>query len=190
MEAALRLLVPRIVPDATFDIYPHQGIGDLFASLPGKLKGYQHWAPDHYRYAVVLDEDRVDCRARKQIVEDFFREAGIPTKSRPASDGSFRGVTRLAVEELEAWLLGDAEAVTTAFPRIPDNFASRARYRDPDGIAGGTWEALQHLLQSRGYHRGGLRKTEAAIDIARHMEPSRNRSRSFGCFCDGLRALR
>lgn len=30
-----------------------------------------------------------------------------------------------------------------------------------------------------GYHRGGLNKIAAAMDISRHMRPDRNKSKSF-----------
>jgi hypothetical protein len=49
--------------------------------------------------------------------------------------------------------------------------------------------ALARILQQAGYHRGGLPKMEAAGRIARHMDPARNRSRSFQVFYDGLRGL-
>jgi hypothetical protein len=63
----------------------------------------------------------------------------------------------------------------------------KAGYRDPDAIKGGTWEALQRILQRAGYHQGGLQKIRAKSDIATHMDPDRNRSLSFRGFRDRLR---
>ncbi|MGH7753687.1 MAG: DUF4276 family protein, partial [Gemmatimonadales bacterium] len=62
-------------------------------------------------------------------------------------------------------------------------------FRDPDGIAGGTWEALERVLQRAGYFKAGLRKIEAARTISNNMDPDRNRSASFTAFRDALREL-
>jgi len=95
-------------------------------------------------------------------------------------------VNRLAVEELEAWFFGDVEAIAAAYPRVPRNLARKAPFRNPDRIKGGTWEALERVLQRAGHFPGGLGKIEAARAIARHMDPQRNRSRSFCVFRDAL----
>ncbi len=56
-------------------------------------------------------------------------------------------------------------------------------------MAGGTWESLERVLQKAGYHAGGLSKLKAAREISIHMDPVRNRSRSFQVFRDGLLKL-
>ncbi|HEO69753.1 MAG TPA: DUF4276 family protein [Candidatus Hydrogenedentes bacterium] len=86
-------------------------------------------------------------------------------------------------------ILGDVKAIEAAYPRVRASVAGKARYRDPDKIKGGTWEALERVLQRAGYHRGGLAKIKAAQDIVSHMDPSRNTSRSFQVFREGLLAL-
>jgi hypothetical protein len=98
-------------------------------------------------------------------------------------------VSRLAIEELEAWFFGDAEAIVGAYPKMPPKLASKRRYRNPDAITGGTWEALERELQKAGYYRGGLPKVEVARMVSQHMDPQRNRSRSFQVFREGVRAL-
>jgi hypothetical protein len=95
-------------------------------------------------------------------------------------------VNRIAVEELEAWFFGDATAIMQAYPGIPASLPQKAKYREPDAIAGGTWEALERVLQRAGYFKGGLAKIEAARSIARKMDPQQNRSISFRCFRDAL----
>jgi hypothetical protein len=92
----------------------------------------------------------------------------------------------LAIEELEAWFLGDIHAVVRTYPRVPETTGNRNRYRNPDSIRGGTWKALGSILQAAGYHSGGLRKIQAARSIAPHLNPAQNRSRSFRGFCDRL----
>ena len=100
--------------------------------------------------------------------------------------GVYMVVNRLAIEELEAWYFGDWQAVRAAFPRVPATIPLQARYRDPDEIAGGTWEAFERVLQRVGYYSGGLRKVEMARSVATQMEPQRNSSPSFCTFRDVL----
>ncbi len=95
-------------------------------------------------------------------------------------------INRIAVEELEAWFFGDVGALVAAYPGVPETLDRRAKYRNPDAIAGGTWEALERVLQEAGHHGGGLAKVRAARDIAAHMDPGRNRSRSFQVFRDAI----
>jgi hypothetical protein len=86
---------------------------------------------------------------------------------------------RIAVEELEAWYFGDWTAVCAAYPRVPQTVPSNPRYRDPDAVAKGAWEALERILRKAGYFKTGLRKIELARAVAPHMDPEKNRSHSF-----------
>jgi hypothetical protein len=110
-------------------------------------------------------------------LEHIARDAGLVTRT--ANRSRWRVANRLAIEELEAWYFGDWEAVREAYPRVAAGVPRQARYRDPDAIAGGTWEAFLRVLQEAGYFPGGLRKIEAASAIAACMVPARNRSQSF-----------
>ena len=95
-------------------------------------------------------------------------------------------VNRIAIEELEAWYFGDWPAVCAAYPKVSAHVASKAGYRDPDSIAGGTWEAFERVLQRHGYFRGGLAKIEAARALGAAIDPARNRSVSFGRLRDAV----
>ena len=186
-EAALEVVVPRVVgPAVTFQFHPHQGKQDLLAVLPNRLRAYASWLPADWRIVVLIDEDRQDCHILKAQLEDIAQAAHLVTKSVAAVGQSFQVLNRIAIEELEAWFFGDVEALRQAYPRLPRSLGRRARYRDPDGIHGGTCEALERVLQEAGYYRGGLSKIAAARDIARHMDPTRNASRSFQVFRAGL----
>jgi hypothetical protein len=88
----------------------------------------------------------------------------------------------VAIEELEAWFFGDWDAVRQIYPRAPANLPSRQGFRDPDAIAGGTWEALERLLQRHGYMLGGLRKIDTARAIGAVLDPQHSRSASFRAF--------
>ncbi len=187
-EAALGNLLPKIVGrEVTHSIHPHQGKSDLLDKLPSRLRGYENWLPADWRIVVLVDQDRSGCREIKGRLERAAAQAGLVTKSTRLP--SFQVLNRLAVEELEAWFFGDVEAIVQAYPGVPPILGQKARYRDPDAIAGGTWEALERVLQRAGYFRNGLRKIEAARAISAHMAPERNRSRSFRVFRDALREI-
>jgi hypothetical protein len=185
MEAALRLLVPKIVGQLSFEVYAHQGKRDLVERLAERLRGYSAWIPASWRIVVVVDRDEDDCEQLKAKLEKIAAQAGFVTRSR-SGNGPYVVVNRIAIEELEAWYFGDWEAVRVVYPRVAETIPRRAKYRASDAIAGGTWEAFERLLQSAGYIAGGLPKIEAARSIAEHMEPDRNTSPSFRVLRDAL----
>lgn len=127
---------------------------------------------------MIVDRDDDDCRKLKQQLEQMATEAGLVTKTR-AGNKPYTVINRLAIEELEAWYFGDWDAVKAAYPRVSVKIPQQAKYREPDAIAGGTWEAFERILKKAGYFKTGLRKIEAARTVASLMDPTRNRSRSF-----------
>ena len=188
MERALRLLLPKLLGEISFEIFPHRGKSDLLDRLLPRLRAYRSFLDQDARILVVVDADRTPCTQVKQQLEEIAREAGLSTRSRRLR-GRFHVINRVVVEELEAWYFGDWTAVRMVFPRLPDDIPRQRRYRQPDRIAGGTWEAFQRILQSAGYFPAGLRKIEAADRIARYMEPSRNTSPSFQALRTALSSL-
>jgi hypothetical protein len=141
------------------------------------------------RIVVVVDEDRQDCHQLKGQLERFAQSAGLHTKSAPHANGRFHVLNRIAIEELEAWFFGDVGALRSAYPRVPGTLNRRARFRDPDAINGGTWQALARVLKSAGYYRAGFPKIEVARTVAAKMDPQANTSKSFQVFREGLSAL-
>jgi len=189
MEEALKNLLPRLLSAETSSrILTFQGKTDLLKQLPARMRAYSKWIPETYRIIVLVDEDRQDCLALKQRLEDTAIQAGLSTKT-SASDPLFKVLNRIVIEELEAWFLGDMEAIRQAYPRIPASLVSSNRFHNPDAIQGGTWETMERTLQRYGYFKSGYAKVDAARTISAHMEPDRNRSKSFQVFRDGLRAL-
>ena len=178
MEAALSILLPRMVGNASFHIYSHQCKDELLARLPQRLQGYEPWLPPTWRIVVLVDRDDDSCTELKQKVERMAANAGLATRSR-RKQGTYAIVNRIVIEELEAWYFGDWDAVRKAYPRVEAGVPAQAKYREPDAIKGGTWEALERVLKAAGYFKTGLRKIELARTIAAHMDPGRNRSRSF-----------
>jgi hypothetical protein len=188
MEEALKNLLPRILlPETTYRILNFQGKQNLLDHLPSRLRGYK-WITDEYRIVVLLDEDRQNCFDLKQRLETAAINAGLSTKT--SKGGSrFQVINRIVIEELEAWFLGDIEAIRQAYPRLPESLSISRKFHDPDSIPGGTWETLERIMKRHGYFKGGYEKVKAAREISAHMDPNRNRSKSFQVFRDGLIAM-
>lgn len=184
MEAALRILLPKIVGTLPHDVLPFQCKDEMLVRLPQRLLGYANrmrsdaWFRDHVRVVVVVDRDDDECVALKRHLDGMAANAGLAVRS-PSAGSCWTVVNRLAIEELEAWYFGDWSAVQAAYPKVPGTIPSRAGYRDSDAVAGGTWEAFERELQRAGYFKGGLRKIEAARMVAAQMDPQRNTSGSF-----------
>jgi len=185
MEAALRELLPKMLNGLSFEVYVHQCKDDLLNRLPARLRGYAQlrrgnaWYRENVRIVVIVDRDDADCEQLKEKLDEIARQAGLQGRAGATKKKPWSIVNRIAIEELEAWYFGDWEAVRQAFPRVPESVPAQARYRDSDAIQGGTWEAFERVLQRAGYHKTGLRKIEAAREIAERMNPANNSSKSF-----------
>ena len=188
-EAFLEGLLPRILPaGVTWRFIVFQGKRDLLAKLPGRLKAYRRWLPAGWRIVVLVDEDRQDCRALKRRMEQVATDAGLVIKAFGRPGIPFELVNRIAVEELEAWFLGNVPALAGEFPGVTPTLANQAKYRDPDMIQGGTWETLERVLQGAGYYPAGLSKIDVARRLGRVLPVAENRSGSFGVFLEALGA--
>jgi hypothetical protein len=188
-EAALRELLPRN-PAATarFKIINLGSKHALLTKLERRLRAYADRIRqgEDVRVVVLVDRDQDDCHALKAALERTARAAGLITRSAAGHRAAFDVVTRIAVEELESWFLGDPQALRAAFPNLPPINLRTAPFRNPEN--GGSWEALHRFLRRHGYYPGTYQKIDAARRIARHLDPTANRARSFTVFCDGLAA--
>ena len=184
MEAFLQEVLSRTAGRCTFNIHAFQGRPDLIGKLQDRLYGYK-WITRGYRIIILIDRDSDDCYDLKHQLEEMAAKAGLISRSRSAGR-NWQIVNRVVVEELESWYFGDWQAVCCAYPNVPETVPNEPRYRNPEAISGGTWEAFQRILQRHGYFKTGLRKMEAARAIGSHIDPSRNRSRSFLTFYNAL----
>ena len=193
MKEAMETLLPRLLGGKSVDwrIIDHGSKGGLLKNLADRLRGYARWEDANIRVLVLVDRDDDDCVALKAALEQAAGEAGLPTKAAPDHGGAFRVVNRIVIEELEAWFLGDVPALVAAYPGVSPNLESKASFRDPDAVPGGTWEALHRVLQRAGHYAGAQRlpKIEVARRVSTEMVAGRNRSRSFQVFLEGLEAL-
>lgn len=169
MEAFLKELLPRAFPELRFRCIPHDGKKDLEKSLPRKLRA---WREPGVRFVVVRDQDAEECRELKRRLAAVCRDAGREDS-----------LVRIACRELEAWYLGDLEAAATALnqPRLRE-LAGKAWLRDPDTVDRPSFR-LRELAP------GAASKIECARRIGARLDPSKNTSRSFRAFLDGVARL-
>ncbi|NBC31537.1 MAG: DUF4276 family protein [Alphaproteobacteria bacterium] len=191
MEAVLHEIVPEILQGrAEHKVINLQSKARLLRVLRDRYRAYaRRMQTEDLRVVVLVDRDRDDCVTLKGKLEAAARDCGLPTKTSPRNDGVFFVVSRIVIEELEAWFFGDLEAVRQAYPGFPRGLEKRSAYRDPDAITGGTWERLHKELQTVGYYKEKYPKVLAARKIGSHLQMTRNRSRSFQCFRLGVEAL-
>ena len=156
----------------------------LLDQLPRLLRGYGHSLdPAWAAVVVVVDLDLRDCKSFKQELLDVLNACN------PRPNTLFR----IAIEELEAWLLGDRNAVKAAYPGARDSVLNNYAQ---DSICG-TWEVLANIvhpggskqLGRLGWPHIGKAKYCWATNIASQMNVDRNQSPSFQVFRDGVRRL-
>ena len=156
----------------------------LLEQLPSLLRGYgRSLQPGRACVVVVVDLDSRNCVTFKQ---DLLRVLNT-CNPRPTT------LFRIAIEECEAWLLGDPAAVKAAYPNVKD--AVLNGYTQ-DSICG-TWEVLADAvhpggstqLKRAGYPIAGRAKCEWARRITPLVDVNRNRSKSFQVFRDGVKRL-
>ena len=187
MEAALREIMPKLLQGrANWKPINMGSKGKLLRDLPARLRAYRSRIKngEKLKIIVLVDRDKDNCENLKRKLETIAREAGLTTKTVVNSQGGdFQVITRIAIEELEAWFMGDVDALKAAFTslksvKFPGNF------RNPDN--GGTWERLHRFLKRHDIYRRSYPKIDAARKIAKHMEPDRNLSHSFQRFLQGV----
>ena len=120
---------------------------------------------------MVRDNDGGDCRALKDHLRELCR-AGRREDT----------LIRIACQELEAWYLGEPDALSDAFGREAlRGIGQRARFREPDAVARPS-EAVEQLVPE-------FQKVSGARRMARHVTRERNRSTSFRVFIAGIEAV-
>lgn len=203
-KKTLDILVPKIIGDGhTFSIHAYRGIGRipgklgssgdpsnriLLQRLPQLLRGYGKTFASYgsgYPAAVILV-----CDLDNKCLKEFRRELiAIRDACNPKPETRFC----IAIEEGEAWFLGDVSAVKKAYPKAKDTILSG--YVN-DSICG-TWEKLADAvysggamaLSAMGWQMVGAEKFAWAENISPNMDIDNNLSPSFCYFRDKLREL-
>ncbi len=203
-KKALDILVPKIIGNGhTFKVIAYRGVGRiprnlrsvadarkriLLDRLPRLLAGYGRTFaqyPPSYRATVV-----VVCDLDDKCLKEFRQELlAVLNGCSPKPETRFC----IAVEEGEAWLLGDIVAIKTAYPGARDDVLDRY---ENDSICG-TWELLADAvytggsgeLKKKGFQAVGKEKSAWSEKVAPLMDVEANGSPSFQYFRSKLQAF-
>ena len=203
-KKALDILIPKIIGDQhTFKIHAYRGIGHipknlenisnintrlLLNELPKLLRGYGKTFfgfSDSLTAAVILVCD-LDDKCLKAFRRELF---AVLSSCNPKPETRFC----IAIEEGEAWLLGDLAAIKAAYPAAKDSLLNG--YVN-DSICG-TWELLADAifpggsngLKNKGWQEIGRQKSIWSENISPHMDIVSNLSPSFCYFRVKVREL-
>jgi hypothetical protein len=199
-KVTLDILVPKIIGENhTFDVKSYKGVGRiplkmnasvdarkriLLANLPRLLAGYgRSW--QEYPAVVIVVCD-LDDKCLKSFRDELIN---LLNACNPRPETRFC----IAVEEGEAWFLGDISAIKQAYPKAKDTVLNAYV---SDSICG-TWERLadavykggSQQLSSLGYQTVGSEKSAWAESITPYMDLDNNTSPSFNYFVGKLREL-
>lgn len=126
-KTALWTLLKKILGERgnphTWNVRKHRGIGKipdhpedkpnpkdqtLLHNLPAKLRAYGNEQNQNFVVVVLVDlDERTDCKVFKNELLALLDYCTAKPKC----------LFRIAVEELEAWYLGDRKALLTAYPK-------------------------------------------------------------------------
>lgn len=203
-EKALEILMPKIIGDQhTSQIHSYRGAGRipknlksrtdaskrvLLDQLPKLLNGYGRTIANYpTNFPAVLI---VVCDLDRKCLKKFRQEL-LAVLDACTAKPEVRFC--IAIEEGEAWFLGDIPAIKVAYPKAKDKVLNS--YQN-DSICG-TWELLadavfpggSNALKEEGKQAVGREKSIWAKEITPHMNVNKNASPSFCYFRDKIRAL-
>ncbi|NOR46942.1 MAG: hypothetical protein GQ533_02690 [Methanosarcinaceae archaeon] len=203
-KKALDILIPKIIGDEhSFKVISYKGIGRiplnlrgstdpnkriLLDQLPRLLRGYGktfvNYLPNYPAAVIVV------CDLDKKHLGVFMEKLGsVLDTCNPKPETRFC----IAIEEGEAWFLGDIPAVKKAYPNAKNTILNA--YVN-DSICG-TWERLadaiypggSQKLSAKGYPDIGFEKSAWSKKITPHMDVENNKSQSFRFFSQTLKEL-
>lgn len=178
----------------SYDIKSYQGIGgfpkgpnaknnksqQLLADLPKRLRAMNaalRYEPNASVF-IVLDNDTKDPAQFRADLQMLLLANNI----------TIDNVFCIAIEEMEAWLLGDKDALCAAFPDVADRIATKLPNYHQDSICG-TWEVLADIVTRGGIGKFrqknptpkdvGTRKSEWAKSVGAYLNIRQNQSPSF-----------
>jgi len=199
-KVALDILVPKIIGNNhTFDVKSYKGVGRipknmnagvdaskriLLDNLPRLLAGYgKSWQEYSAVVIVVCDlDDKCLISFRSELIE-------LLNTCNPRPETRFC----IAIEEGEAWFLGDIPAIKQAYPRAKDAvlnaYISDSIGRTWERLADAVYKGGSQQLSSLGWRVVGAEKSVWSEKIAPYMDLENNSSPSFNYFLGKLREL-
>jgi len=194
----MKMLLPKLIGNEdSYDVKGYKGLGHipkglqpksgankriLLDQLPRLLRGYGR-VPE---FGCIIISCDLDDRDKKKFLDELNR---VLDTCNPKPSARFC----LAIEEFEAWYLGDLTAIRKAYPKVKD--AVLSEYKN-DSICG-TWEILadavckggSRALIKEGYQAIGRQKAVWAEEITPHMNIDKNISPSFKYMLSQVRSI-
>ena len=168
MKELLDGLLPRLFPGLNFICIPHEGKRDLERSIPHKLRA---WRVPGDRFVIMRDNDNEDCVALKDRLQKLCRGSGHDD-----------ALIRIVCQELEAWYLGQPDAMADAFgDEGLRKIGALRRYHNPDARSNPSKDIARHYKF--------FQKINGARRMADYLSPEGNRSGSFNVFISGVTKL-
>jgi len=185
---AMAIILPKLLQKGnTYRIHQYKGMGRipkglrpksdakkriLLDQLPKILRGYGR-SPHSGIIVVICD---LDDKNKRQFLSTLHNVLNV-------CDPKPKALFCLAIEEFEAWYLGDLPAILKAYPRAKQNVLNS--YVN-DSICG-TWELLadavykggNKALSKKGWWAVGEQKSIWAREISPYMDVENNQSPSF-----------
>lgn len=169
MADLLEHLLPRLFPGLPFQCIPHEGKRDLAKSVPRKLRA---WREPGVRFVIMRDQNGDDCRQVKIQLVELCQRAGRDD-----------ALVRVVCRELEAWYIGEPQALVRAFPHAGERVRRelrRRRFRNPDDVVNPS-AAVAEIIPE-------FQKRQGARRLGEFLSRD-NRSRSFKIFLEGVERL-
>ena len=176
IEEVLRVILPKVLPegwalDENCFIRHHEGKQDLQQSIPRKIRAASK-KDITTGFIIVQDQDCNDCHQLKAHLSALCENAQSGNRPVPFK-------VRIVCHELEAWYLGDMNAIEKVFPRFhAATYRGKKKFRKPDDCVNPKQE-LKKIV-------GDYGQIAMARDIAPHLNVEKNTSPSFRCFIAGL----
>ena len=169
MKVLLEGMLPRLFPGLPFLCVPHEGKQDLEKSVPRKLRA---WREPGVRFVVLRDNDGGDCLALKDKLAKLCLEGHRCDNV----------LVRIACQELEAWYIGEPDALADAYgDEDLRDIGRKARFRDADTVQQPS-ATLKRLVPE-------FQKVSGARLMARFLSRERNSSTSFQVLLAGVDRL-
>lgn len=172
MKELLSIFLPTILSkkwilDENYFIRSFEGKNDLQKNIPSKIRVLSNWNHEPTGLIVMQDQDSSDCKVLKKKLLKLCND-----------NGSCPNLVRIVCRELEAWYIGDFEAIQSAYPKFNINlYKNKAKFRNPDLCNAS--DELKKILPE-------FQKVSTAKKVAPFLKVEKNNSESFNQFVKGV----
>ncbi len=167
LKKVMQVTQPYSIEGYDWIIIAHNGKPHLRKNLVRRMRDWGYGNP---HFIILRDNDRGNCYQLKEELLKLASQANKPCH------------VRIVCQELEAWFIGDLEAVEKAFPSsLAAQQSGRASFRDPDTVSHPS-EAISKLI-------GTVSKVGRAEKISKFLNLELNRSPSFQLLISTLQKL-